>query len=163
MIMMQNIRKLQCFYLLTLVLPLAYLALGWGGVVPTEFVGNDARRLYYLELASVVTGLGGIYLALRWFRFGRVLRGVRAEDEAQAWRSYARWTLLRLSFLFVMFWSNALIFSASSYTATPKYSLLILGVAYVFCWPSKSDFESLRRTGEQEKSDGGPLFPPRQS
>ena len=138
--MQQKITFLQIAYV-SIILVAALLAL----VLPDDFIGNDPKLLYWVNLFSIITGLGGMYLTLRLFAFQSVRRAVREEEETAGFQAFCKWTKVRLGLLAFVLWSNVILYVASTYTTTPKYCMLIILVAFVFCWPSKTEFDAIRK------------------
>ena len=138
--MKQKINFLQIVYL-SIILVSALLVF----FLPEDFIGNEPRTLYWVNLFSIVTGLGGMYLTLRMFAFKIVRNAVRAEEESVGFHAFCKWTKVRLGMLAFALWSNVVLYVSSSYTTTPKYCMLIILVAFVFCWPSKTEFDAIRK------------------
>ena len=152
---MKNMNKkmkiYQLFFVVMLLISFLYTALSFAEILPTEYIGNHPKQLYWINLYSIVTGFGGMYIFLRWFKFRGIANQVKQEPEAAGFAAFCRWTKCRLFFLFLVLLSNMVLYHASSYTETPKYCLLVTYISCVFCWPSLSAFEALRSVGGNEE------------
>lgn len=109
------------------------------GLLPTDYAAADGTALYRLELLSVLSCLGGTYLALRLFAFGFVKRQLNQNNRDRAAAAQCNWNTIRTLILAVAVWTNLILYYASSYTTTPKYCLLIALTACVFCWPAETE------------------------
>ena len=138
--MKQKITHLQIFFLLIILVGAAIVFFS-----PVDYISNESQTLYWVNLYSIISGLGGMFLTLRLFAFNGVRNSVRNENVDLGFAAFCRWTKVRLAILAVALWSNVALYQASSYTTTPKYCMLIILVAFVFCWPSKTEFEAIRK------------------
>lgn len=106
-----------------------FIALSECGIIPTDYISKSQKMLLYqLELLSVISTLGGTYLALRLFSFRRI--------KQQDFSAQKKWMSVRTAIIGCPVWINAVLYYASSYSTTPKYCLLVALTACVFCWPS---------------------------
>ena len=126
------IKVLRIDYVLTLAaagLMAAAFELDW---LPSGFVEATPEMLYTANLFSIVTALGGTYLALRFMAFGKVKRMV-AENE----KAYPKFCALRQLIIGVALYANLFLYYALlSPDNTAMYCLLISLAAHCFCWPS---------------------------
>ena len=126
------IKVLRIDYVLTLAaagLLAAAFELGW---LPSGFVEATPETLYTANLFSIVTALGGTYLALRLMAFGKVKRMV-AESE----KAYCKFLALRQLIIGVAIYANLFLYYALlSADNAAMYCLLITLVAHCFCWPA---------------------------
>lgn len=113
-------------------------------LVPTNYLGHHPRLVYYLDLLSVVTSLGGTFVALRFFVFRRVAALLHVDSPVAAWQAYRCCCLARTGVLTLAVWFDVFYYYASDYTTTPGYCLLIGLIGWLFCWPSMEEFERLR-------------------
>ena len=139
--MKQRITYLQIFFLVNILVGAALVFFA-----PSDYIGNEPKVLYWINLYAIVSGLGGMFFTLRLFAFKSVRQSVRNEDEQAGFSAFCRWTKVRLGILALALWSNVVLYQASSYTTTPKYCMLIILVAFVFCWPSRTEFEAIRKS-----------------
>lgn len=126
------IKVLRIDYVLTLAaagLLAAAFELGW---LPSGFVEATPETLYTANLFSIVTALGGTYLALRLMAFGKVKRMV-----AECEKAYCKFLALRQLIIGVALYANLFLYYALlSPDNTAMYCLLITLVAHCFCWPA---------------------------
>ena len=135
--MTSTIFRLHIVYIIVWAVTAAWILLSETGVVPVEYMGGGSRLDYYLSLLSVVTALGGSYFCLRLFSYGRIKALLEQSDVNGRKRAFAFWSFVRLGVLASALWCNAMLYYGTSYSPTPKYCLLIVAVASVFCWPVK--------------------------
>lgn len=146
-------KKLQWIYCAVLVVAAMLALLCEYEVLPVEYIGHDARILYFIDFYSIVIGFGTTFFALRMFVFQWVARSIQQDDEQRALAAYAKWSGLRLAVFAWTFCSLLLLYYATSYTSNPQYCLLIALVGYVFCWPSLKDFQQQRAKREKGKNE----------
>ena len=144
--MKNKIKQLQLLFVASLGVAIIFALLSEAGLIGTDYIGNDPKVLYWVNLYSIISGLGGMFVTLRWFNFKKIHRAVCHADAEAGFENFCSWTKIRLFLLAFVFVTNVVLYFASSYTATPKYSMLIVLVAYVFCWPSKSAFQAIRES-----------------
>lgn len=132
-------------YVLVWVLGAAWALLSEFEVVPTEYLSSAPDVQYAISIATILTAIGGTFLALRLMAIARVKRSIaEAADEAARLKRYRQWALVRIGILAVAVWTNVVLYYASSYATSTRYCLLIALIAAVFCCPSKGEWEKMQ-------------------
>lgn len=121
-----------------------------GNLVPTEYITHSPTADYNVSLISIVTAIGGTYLALRLMALKRIRQSIaNAPDEAAARRIYVRWAWVRLGVMAAAVWTNVVLYYATSYSASTQYCLLIALIGAVFCRPSAGELNGRRTTEDR--------------
>lgn len=103
------------------------------GVLPTDLIVPSGEASYAINLLSIITAVGGCFILLYWFRFG----WIRRYAEQSNGRKLATANNIRLWTWFILMLINIVLYYEAHFTANPKYGILILFVAGVFCWPTE--------------------------
>lgn len=91
-----------------------------------------AQLTYIIDLISILMAIGGCFVLLYWFRLGFVRKSL--EDAAES--AIAKHHNIRLIIWLVLMLITIVLYYEASFANNPKYSIFILFVAGVFCWPS---------------------------
>lgn len=148
--MEKKTKSLQLTYSLILVIAVVFAILSEMEVLPVDYIGNEPKILYWMNLYAIFVAFGGMFVCLRMFVFKRVKTALVDNDENKAFAVYYKYTVLRLFVIMLALWSNTLLYFATSYSSTPQYCVLVTLVSCVFCWPSMSAFNALRKTDEEQ-------------
>lgn len=114
------------------IIPGIYILLSEFELLPTDFAPPDGETVYTLELLSVILSIGGIWLALRLLSFSSVKSRIGG---AKGQHPLAFWYSIRLAMIGVPMWAVSVIYYSTSATSTPAYCLIIIFIAYIFCYP----------------------------
>lgn len=114
--------------------------------LPVEYLPHNPNADYAIGLISIVSAIGGTYLALRLLAFKSFVGKLLDRDEAVAWHLFCQWSYARLVILAVAMWTNVVLYYGSAYYESIKYDLLIVMIAAVFCWPSVGEFQNKRKS-----------------
>lgn len=142
--MKKIIKSLQLCHIALWVVTALYAGLSEAEILPNNYVTPNPETTYMLNLISIITTIGGGFLALRLFAGFSVRRSLQEAEEKQAFQLFKKWTLLRCGLLAVGMWPNVVIYYAASYDMTAAYCLLLSLIFSLFCWPSQQAFEQLR-------------------
>ena len=121
---------------------LLYLCFEQGWLTAGFITGKDLN--YTLSVLAVAITLGGVYLCLRLLSLQRIrqrFQGISQEEAARRYQQVAGWRTVLL--LIVYLTDILLYFGSEDYASSAKYCLIIALIAAVFCWPSKSEQQSL--------------------
>jgi hypothetical protein len=106
------------------------------GLLPVDFLGLTTEVAYVFDLLCVALTFGGVFVALRLFKFKVVQQQLDAEDTDKAFAAYRTWNTLRISMIFFpMFW-NLIVYYGSGFNQSAMYCLLITVIGALFCWPT---------------------------
>lgn len=120
-------------YLFALVLVCAVIGLIEESTVSIPLFTDDAETKYIVDLLSIVSGVGGFFLLLYMFRFKSVMQRVaRLGEEYVVKVCHAR-VVLWLVLMLLNVW---LYYATTGFGTNPKYAIIFLAIAYLFCWPS---------------------------
>lgn len=148
-----SLNATKLLYVLVWVVGAAWAALSETEVVPTDYLPHDAQTEYIIGWMSIVTAIGGTYLALRLLAFKAVRRKLREAgngDEEGALGVYLKWAGIRLAIAAVAVLTNVVLYYASAYSTSTQYCLLIALVGIVFCWPSRSECANLTAANDKQ-------------
>ena len=148
----KKIKSLQILYCFIIAVAAIFAVFSETGVLPTDYVENEPRLLYWVNLYAIFVAFVGMFICLRLFIFKKVRTAVLDKDEMKACAAFVFWTKYRLSILAVALWSNTLLHFSTSYTSTPQYCIFITLITCVFCWPSLSSFYGLRKVENNRDS-----------
>lgn len=121
-------RTQKIVFILMLLTAVIFVALSECDIIPTGYI-SERQILYRLEMLSVISTLGGTYLALRLLFFKKIKQ---LDDVAKR-----KWMFARTAIIGFPVWLNTVLYYAGSYTTTAQYALLISLTACVFCWPAQ--------------------------
>ena len=147
--MEKKTKVLQLAYGLILVIAVLIAVLSEMDILPVDYIGNEPKILYWMNLYAIFVAFGGMFVCLRMFVFKRVMAAIMNVDEQKAFAVYFKHTVIRLFIIMLALWSNTLLYFATSYSSTPQYCVLVTLVSCVFCWPSMSAFSGLRKANEE--------------
>ncbi len=137
--------KLRAGYIAIWGVTAIYALISEVGVLPTDYAASDATTQYCISLLSIITAIGGTFLALRLPATSFVRRQLCQDDETLARKAYLKWSACRIAVAAVAVWTNTVLYyAADTEVESIKYCLLIALIATVFCRPSSSEFLSLR-------------------
>ena len=111
--------------------------------LPAGFIAGGELN-YYLSVLAVAVTLGGVYLCLRLLSLQLIrqrFQGISQEEAVRRYQLVADWRTVLL--LIVYLTDILLYFGSAGYASSAKYCLIIALIAAVFCWPSKSELQSL--------------------
>lgn len=147
---MNRIKVLQIIYCVIIAVAAFVAAFSETGIFPVDYIGDEPRTLYWVNLTAIFLAFGGMFLSLRMFVFKKVKSEITVEDENIALLAFSKWTKVRLGIIALSLWVNTILYFSTSYTSTPQYCILVTLVACVFCWPSKTAFDGLRKIQNSE-------------
>lgn len=151
--MEKKIKLLQIIYCLIIALTAGLAILSEADFLPVDYIGDEPRTLYWINLYAIIVAFGGMFLCLRLFVFKTVKQAMLVEKEDDALAAYSKWTSLRLAIIALSLWSNTLLYFSTSYTSTPQYCILVTLVSCVFCWPSVSAYRGLRKSDVKSEDE----------
>lgn len=106
-------------------------------VLPLALIPDAPDTTYGIDLASMLTAIGGCFLLLACFRIPFLRKLVEQEDAAEADRCHALINKARLVTWCALILINIILYYEAPFANNPKYSILILFVAGIFCWPQE--------------------------
>lgn len=119
--------------------------------IPTEYVSDTPEIAYYVSLASIITAIGGTYMALRLLAFQRVKKAINSSSqETKRMNTYLKWAGIRIIIMAIAVWTNLVLYYATSYSNSTQYCLLIALVATLFCCPSTGEYISLSNNSDKK-------------
>lgn len=107
------------------------------GVLPLAAIVNTPEMAYVINLASIVTAVGGCFILLYWFRFPMLRHKIEHSDERYADAVYGKASSARLWTWMTLMLINIVLYYEAPFADNPKYGILILFVAGIFCWPTR--------------------------
>ncbi|MGN1354341.1 MAG: hypothetical protein ACI4V2_05460 [Alloprevotella sp.] len=119
------------------------------GVCPTDYISGSPSTDYTLNLLAFALTIGGFYLGLRLPAFKWSVKKLTQEDDEKARGWYRTMAGLRTLLLGLPVVYDVVIYYAAPYATSVKYCLLIALVGLLFGWPSKGEFETLRKKSTQ--------------
>lgn len=120
-------------YLFALVTAVIVILLFMDNIFPIAMIAASPETKYVVDLASIVTGVGGLFALLYCFRFALVRQGLKKGGEEFA----AKICTVRIIVWLVLMLTNIVLYYEAMGVATnPKYAIIFLAIAYVFCWPT---------------------------
>lgn len=120
-------------YLFALIATAAVLSLFMENVLPVAAIAGSPETKYAVDMISIVTGVGGLFVLLYCFRFAPIRRLVESGDEAVV----SKICIARICIWFVLMLVNVVLyFSTLEFSTNPKYAIIFLAIAYIFCWPA---------------------------
>lgn len=105
------------------------------GVFPVHLIPDTPENRYVVDVACIVTCIGGFFLLLTMLRIPVIRSVIRQPDGVMAERMLARYSALRIIIWALLILFNAVMYYEAPMTRNPTYCVLILFVAGVFCWP----------------------------
>lgn len=128
----------KALYVLVFTIVAIVFALFHFEVIPSHLIPGapddpaTAQLTYIIDLVSIIVAIGGCFVLLYWFRLALVQKLMGEADESTIARHHNARLIIWLVLMLVVI---ALYYEAS-FANNPKYSILILFIAGVFCWPS---------------------------
>lgn len=129
----------------------AWAALSELNLIPTDYAALSPSTAYTLDILSIVTAIGGGWMAMRLLSLDIIRRKIADTDLTAAATAYCRWAGVRTIAIGLSLWYNVVIYYACTSRTTAVYCLLIAAIASLFCLPSERDFTALR-TANGKKS-----------
>lgn len=124
-------------YFFVLFAAVAVISLFMENVLPVATIAESPETKYLIDLFSMVTGVGGLFALLYCFRFAPIRRYVEAGSQ----ESVAKICIARISLWLVLMLVNVVLyFSTLGFATNPKYAIIFLAIAYVFCWPTEPSY-----------------------
>ena len=133
-------KKQQFTFCLIFFIVCLYYVLMQCEVIPEAFLSNGVQTQYFLDLTSIVLGIGGTFVATSLYHFKAVKQDIEKNGET----AYYKWGWIRLVLIALAVLGSLFIYGASTHSDTAQYSLLIALIGALFCWPYvyKEDNES---------------------
>lgn len=123
------------------------------GAMPSALIAPAPSTIYVIDLAAMATSLGGCFALLYWFRFGPLRRRILAmKDPADVEDLCAHHCNMRLFLWLMLMLSNVILYYLAPQANNPKYCIIILCIAGIFCWPAVP-------APPTEKKDKNPMLP----
>lgn len=102
-------------------------------VLPVAMIAPSPETKYVIDLVSIITGVGGLFALLYCFRFIPIRQRIETGGE----EFVAKICTARIIVWFVLMLVNVVLyFEAIGVATNPKYSIIFLAIAYIFCWPT---------------------------
>lgn len=133
------------------------LALFEYGILPTYLIPPSPTTTYIVDLASTVTAFGGCFALLYAFRFVPVRTRFESLQGAAAEAFALKICNIRLAVWFVLILANMVLYYEATNVTNPKYGIIVLFIAFVFCWPAmpatKTETTEKAETTTKENSE----------
>lgn len=120
-------------YLFALAVVVIVILLFMDEVLPVALIVPSPETKYVIDLASIVTGVGGLFTLLYCFRFVPIRQRVENGNEEFVVKIC---TARIIVWLILMLINVVLYFEAMGVATNPKYAIIFLAIAYIFCWPT---------------------------
>lgn len=130
-------KSIKILYVSGLIATTLLLALLEFGIVTIESAPDSPTSTYVMDLISMVTGVGGCFALLYCFRSKIVNRWITAQPNKS--EAMARVHTYRLIAWIVLTTANITMYYMVPFAHNPKYAIVFLYIAVVFCWPGDSD------------------------
>lgn len=128
---MNNAKIIYFFALVTVVI---VILLFLDNIFPIAMIAAQPETKYIIDLVSIITGVGGLFALLYFFRFAPIRRMMDKSRED----IIEKLCTARIIAWFVLMLTNIILyFEAMGVATNPKYAIIFLAIAYVFCWPTK--------------------------
>lgn len=120
-------------YFFALVIAAGVAGMFLENVLPIALLPDSPENRYLVDLVSIITAVGGFFLLLYTFRFSRIREAV----EQGGVDVVAKVCISRIVVWLVLILLNiVLYFEAIGFATNPKYGVIFLAIAFVFCWPA---------------------------
>lgn len=117
------------------------------GVLPTKLIPPSNETTYAVDLVSIITAFGGTFLLLYAFRLKPIRSRYEALEGAAAEAFAVKVCNARLVVWLVLMLINTVLYHETSNVTNPKYGIIVLVIAGIFCWPT------LPPNGEDDNTD----------
>lgn len=108
-------------------------------IIPQALIGDQPMTNYIVNLSAIILSVGGSFLLLYAVKNSFVRKHMNQPDETAAYDYANKFFTLRIVAWFLLILTNIVLFYEAPYAVNPKYAVLILFVAGIFCWPSYYD------------------------
>lgn len=105
--------------------------------IPSALIAGSPSLTYAIDLTSIVLAIGGCFLLLYAFRIPFVRKRLEDRDARRALRFHGKVCTWRLLVWFIFTMVNVVLYYEAPFANNPKYAILILFIAGIFCWPNK--------------------------
>lgn len=111
-------------------------------LIPVAQIESSPENNYLINLISVITAFGGCFLLLYFFKIRPIKAGLEHPDNRKAYHNYVSYCNFRIVLWVLLMLVNVIFYYEAPGASNPKYCILVLFIAGLFCWPnkSKSDF-----------------------
>lgn len=123
-------------YVIVFVIVAALFALFEYELLPTQLIPSSGETTYVVDLASIITSVGGCFALLYAFRFAPIRQRLEKLEDADLESYTAKVCNIRLLVWFVLMLLNIVLYYEASNVTNPKYGIIILFIAGIFCWPA---------------------------
>lgn len=106
-------------------------------VIPSALIAGTPSLTYAIDLTSIILAIGGCFLLLYAFRIPFVRKRLEDRDARRALRFHSKVCTWRLIAWCLLTMANVVLYYEAPFANNPKYAILILFIAGVFCWPNK--------------------------
>lgn len=106
------------------------------GVLPTQLIPPSHETTYIVDLLSTITAFGGTFLLLYTFRLKPIRSRYEALEGAEAEAFAEKICNARLIGWLVLMLFNTLLYHETCCVTNPKYGIIVLFIAGIFCWPT---------------------------
>lgn len=106
------------------------------GVFPTQLIPPSNETTYIVDLVSIITAFGGTFLLLYVFRLRPIRTRYKALEGAAAEAFAAKVCNARLVAWLVLMLINTMLYHETCNVTNPKYGIIVLFIAGIFCWPT---------------------------
>lgn len=106
------------------------------GVLPTQLIPPSNETTYIVDLVSIITAFGGTFLLLYAFRLNSIRTHYEALEGAEAEAYAAKICNARIIAWFVFMLINTALYHETCNVTNPKYGVIVLFIAGIFCWPT---------------------------
>lgn len=108
------------------------------GLLPLASFPNNPQSIYIIDAISALLAVGGCFLLLYFFRIPAIRRLTIHSNGFISENKMNRLSIVRLIIWFVMMLTLIVFYYEAPFATNPKYCILILFIAGVFCWPSSN-------------------------
>lgn len=124
------------------------------GALPTALIPNSPKTTYAIDLAAMASSFCGCFALLYWFRIGPVRRHLlSAKSDAEASDICARHCNVRLYIWLILTLANIVLYYLAPQANNPKYCIIILCIAGIFCWPSQPSLKAAQTLDKADKAE----------
>lgn len=106
-------------------------------VLPSALMAATPSLTYAIDLTSIILAIGGCFLLLYAFRIPFVRKRLEDFDARRALRFHSKVCVWRLIVWLVITVVNVVLYYEAPFANNPKYAILILFIAGIFCWPGQ--------------------------
>lgn len=105
-------------------------------LLPTHLIPSSSEITYVVDLTSIITSVGGCFVLLYAFRFNPIRSRLESLEGSGLERFAAKVCNVRLVAWFLLMLFNVVLYYETNNVTNPKYGIIILFIAGVFCWPA---------------------------